>query len=202
MILSYTQARRLKENAIPTLHLSQPNTTAINILNNDIQISEASLETTSLEVSLEASSEHVQCDSNYVPSINRKVEKNMGASTSKDCYYRHKIRQYQKLLYKKKRIIELQRREKSRKQQHPRTQGQRHRENMWDDIMTDVTGAERTFIDMIRHNFNYAPQVCNIKKIKKKKNFPTIYFICTYYHKIRNIITIFCRNIFPFYINI
>lgn len=141
-IISYGVRRRLKDNAIPTLHLPHVELEIDNnmINNNLAQISEnvqsnsnVMLITKSQECSYiqEIEEERINIQTIYTPNVRR---------------LREKLRRYQKLLNKKKRAMI-----KLKKKKH---------ENEWEDIMEKSSHLQSTFLNIIRRNYKSLPQVC------------------------------------------
>ncbi|XP_071575177.1 uncharacterized protein [Temnothorax nylanderi] len=141
MILVDTKRRVLKNDAIPSMHLSDKIETVnininINSNNNDIMSCNAS------NSKINETVENVQCNPNSI-SLNSKdkvleLQKNM--------------RRIKKSIYKKNRIIEKQRREKKNLQR-----------NKWKNITTDLTKYQKIFFDMIEKNLKRASGVCLFK---------------------------------------
>lgn len=135
--ISYGVRRRLKDNAIPTLHLPHVELEVDNnmINNNLAQISEnvqsnsnVMLITKSQECSYiqEIEEERINIQTIYTPNVRR---------------LREKLRRYQKLLNKKKRAMI-----KLKKKKHG---------NEWKNHLIC-----RVFLNIIRRNYKSLPQVC------------------------------------------
>lgn len=156
MVKPYGPSRRLKDNAMPTLHLFQVNEgNSSNILDNlniitPLDIS-GSLET----------SESVQSNSDFLPQpsdIYGEEHNYVQQVVNVEPVYmpnvhrlRDKLRRIQKQLYKKKRIIRKQR-QQIKKEAH---------KTKWENLTEDLSGMQKTFIEMITANFSSLPQVCH-----------------------------------------
>lgn len=148
MVTSYSRKRYLIEHTMPTLNLP---TLHVEDDDNDINVE---------SINIPETSENVQDDSNLVPEDTGACEVEHGCiqqvvhvSTvyAPNAYrLRDKLRRCKKLLYNKKRTIRMYREEIHRLRQ----------KNIWEDVTSEISDTQRTFIDMIRSNFNSAPQVC------------------------------------------
>ncbi|XP_011859438.1 PREDICTED: uncharacterized protein LOC105556933 [Vollenhovia emeryi] len=145
MIVTYGQKRRLKTNAVPTLHLP-----CANIIADSDNTSFADVDT----IAILPTSDDVGSTSNFEPQTSQQevpqVINIKTVHTVDVCRLRKKVRRYQKTLYKKKRII--------RKNQKKKRQAEKI--NTWETITAELPGIKKTFIEMIFQNFRHAPQVC------------------------------------------
>ncbi|XP_071642068.1 uncharacterized protein [Temnothorax longispinosus] len=142
MICVDTKRRVLKNDAIPSMHLSDEIETVnininINSDNNDIMSCNASTSQINETV------ENVQCNPNSI-SLNCKDKRVVELQRN--------VRRMKKSIYKKKKIIEKQRREKKNLQR-----------NKWKDMTTDLTKYQKIFFDMIEKNLKLASGVTDFK---------------------------------------
>lgn len=145
MVMLCGQRRRLKDDAMPTLHVPNIAIDNVNIGSADIDI--AALQT----------SPNVACNSVLVPGIPREVSMEspqiIRISTNRTAnvsQLRKKNRQYQKNLHKKRKTI-IKNRQKMKNIMET---------NTWDTATAEMTGVKKTFIEIIIQNFHRAPQVC------------------------------------------
>lgn len=141
MIKPYGQKRCLMDNAIPTLHLS-----------NAI-VADCTSSTGINTIAASESSEDIGDDSNFVPAehVNVTTVPNIAISMANVRHFRNKIRLYRVLLHNQKHVI---RRTRQHRVLH------RKDEETWDNITANFPSIQRTFLDMIHHNFQHAAQVC------------------------------------------
>ncbi|XP_071578828.1 uncharacterized protein [Temnothorax nylanderi] len=142
MIVSYGQKRRLKDNAMPTLHLSHAN----------IAVDSAVASTSSAAIDTALHTSHnVISESDFEPQTSREVQPvKINVNTVHVRHLRQKVQRYRKMLYKRNLVI----RKNREKKRHAGSI------NTWDSITTEISGIQKTFMEMIFQNFRHAPQVC------------------------------------------
>ncbi|TGZ50608.1 hypothetical protein DBV15_11883 [Temnothorax longispinosus] len=139
------QKRRLKDNAMPTLHFSHAN----------IAVESAVDSTSSAAIDTALHTSHnVTSESDFEPQTSREREVQpvkINVNTIQTVNVRHlreKVQWYRKMLCKRNLVIRKNREKK------------RHAEsiNTWDSITTEISGVQKTFMEMIFQNFPHAPQ--------------------------------------------
>lgn len=144
MIMPYASTRRLKENALPTLHINITDNSVIN--NHDVSTMalENVEDSSSLVEIIEESQEELHKEN--------KKEEAKSKTTKKVNRLRLKITRLRKKLHKQKSTA------------HRRILKKCSKKNVWNDVTKDLTGARRNFMEMIATNFNCLPQVFSFKR--------------------------------------
>lgn len=143
MIITYTSRRCLKDCAIPTLHLP---------LELNSILAQDSASTTSGTIA-DTEILNVQNNPDLEPVIvhqedNLQQVKHVTSVRTNERYVQ-KLRRVQKLLYKKKIIIQEQR-QKINKLRHG---------NTWEKVTADLSGVQKIFFETMSKNLKSAPQV-------------------------------------------
>lgn len=140
MVVQSGQRRRLKDNAMPILHL----------LNADVADNASISFTGTGAIAALQSSQNVEANSLFEPgNCSEGQQFNIVLNRRESVrQLRNKIRRYQKALHKKRTTIN--------KMKKRRAEGT----TVWDNITAEMTGVQKTFMEMIVRNFHHAPQVC------------------------------------------
>lgn len=97
-------------------------------------------------------SQNVTIKSNFVPKTSRKLMTINTVGTVNIKHLSKKIQRYRKALYKRNLVIRKNRMKKKREKSSAQS-------NIWNSLTVELSGIQRTIMEMISQNFRHAPQV-------------------------------------------
>lgn len=145
MIMSYASTRRLKDDALPTLHLPN-NVTDDNSVINDYDVSMENVEENSNVVQLRNEEEQQEQQQKEEEKQQEKQQRRNMKQEAKIMHQRIKVKRLRNKLYEQ-RIA------------HQKSTKKSLKKNAWEDLIHNSSGIKKNFLEMIAANFNSLPQV-------------------------------------------